>query len=212
MKGLLIKDCQLTMLNKQMMIAMVIVVPSLMIFGGEAMMSFAVCYLCIMGCMMVVGTITYDDMDHSMSFLMTLPVSRKLYVAEKYVFGGITLTISICAAAIIMFVYRFFAGEQIWRLEEMIGIGSGLYVILLLMACMVPMQLKFGADKGRMVIMGFAAVIMLVIFGAERVTEALHMDPDKMIENVILAVSEIPAVIDCFQFLLSFCMVLYKNM
>lgn len=43
--------------------------------------------------MIAVGTLSYDETDNGLAFLMTLPVDRKTYVREKYLF------ILICTAA-----------------------------------------------------------------------------------------------------------------
>lgn len=38
------------------------------------------------GAMIAVGTLSYDETDNGLAFLMTLPVDRKTYVREKYLF------------------------------------------------------------------------------------------------------------------------------
>ena len=41
-----------------------------------------------------ITTISYDEFDNGLAFLMTLPVTRKQYVAEKYLLGaGLTLSL-----------------------------------------------------------------------------------------------------------------------
>ena len=39
------------------------------------------------GCIVVLGTLSYDEFDRGYSFLFTLPVSKRGYVKEKYVLG-----------------------------------------------------------------------------------------------------------------------------
>ena len=38
--------------------------------------------------MVINSTISYDDTDHGMAYLMTLPVTRRQYVYSKYVFSA----------------------------------------------------------------------------------------------------------------------------
>lgn len=43
-------------------------------------------YCTMFGMLFTVNTISYDEFDHGYLFLFTLPVTRKDYVLEKYVF------------------------------------------------------------------------------------------------------------------------------
>ncbi|MCF0261227.1 MAG: ABC-2 transporter permease, partial [Erysipelotrichaceae bacterium] len=84
MKGLLVKDCFLLFQRKQsllMILAVCIFVG--MAVGGE----FVISYMTILGAIFALSTISYDDADNGMMFLMTLPISKKQYVLSKYVFG-----------------------------------------------------------------------------------------------------------------------------
>ena len=77
MKGLLVKDLCLMATQKRFFI-LILGVGALLTFGGQDI-------IFVMGYMMMVfglfsgSTISYDDMNHGMGFLMTLPVSRKQY-------------------------------------------------------------------------------------------------------------------------------------
>lgn len=86
MKGLLIKDFQLSLLNIRMLV-IICVVSIFITSSSTGSASFVISYVTIIFFMFVLTSISYDEMDHSISFLFTLPISRKTYVREKYVFS-----------------------------------------------------------------------------------------------------------------------------
>ena len=58
-------------------------------------------YCTMFGMLFTVNTISYDEFDHGYLFLFTLPVTRKDYVLEKYVFmllcgGGFWAVSALC--------------------------------------------------------------------------------------------------------------------
>ena len=85
MKGLLIKDLRL-MKNMGNSLAIILLVAVGMSFYSSDM-SFIVIYLAIIGTSFTSSTISYDEFDNGNAFLFSLPVSRKDYVLEKYLFA-----------------------------------------------------------------------------------------------------------------------------
>lgn len=84
MKGLLIKDLKIILSNKSMFLV-ILVIMGMVAFTDVAISAFVTSYISILFTTLVVTTISYDDYDRCISFLMTLPVSRKDYVRGKYV-------------------------------------------------------------------------------------------------------------------------------
>ena len=83
MKGLLIKDFKLIFGNVKMIVMLIFISIFLMFSQEEGAFTFVVSYMTIITSMFVLSTISYDDFDHGMSYLMTLPLTRKIYAAEK---------------------------------------------------------------------------------------------------------------------------------
>lgn len=191
MKGLLLKDCQLTLMNRQMVIVMVIMVPILLVTGGDNMTSFAMFYLGFMSAMMVLSTITYDDMEHGMTFLMTLPVNRKTYVAEKYTFGGIMIFVGMFFAQLVITIYQLNAKGEVAFPQNLIETGVGIFTIAIVLAIMIPLQLKFGADKGRIVIIGCAAGIMVLVYGSVWIMKKLNLNIDGVAAKIDAVIENI---------------------
>ena len=101
MKGLLIKDFRLAFINIRILCIVAAVIFLIVGCGDEDGIEFIVYFVTAMCMMMVITTISYDDSDNGLAFLLTLPVSRKTYVTEKYIFaflggyGGFFLSFAI---------------------------------------------------------------------------------------------------------------------
>ena len=103
------------------------------------------------------------------------PITRKDYVIEKYALGFLmgcgswlitTLLISVTGSA-----RNLMPLLEIFQISLMI-----LPMILLLQALMIPFQLKFGAEKGRIAILSVFASIFLLSFVFARLSEWLKLD------------------------------------
>lgn len=156
MKGLLIKDFRILMQQKRTLLIMVFIGGFLLITGGD--LEFVTAYLTMMASFLVLGTISYDEVDNGYTFLFTLPFTRKEYVVEKYVFST--------AAGVIVWgflnlVFAVVSGEG-YEAERALAAVSILAVIMLMQAVMIPLQLKYGAEKARIVIFLIIGVIVVI--------------------------------------------------
>ena len=87
MKGLFVKDIELMKQQKQFFI-LVVVMGVILNLAGSGSSSFAAGYFTFVTAIFAITTISYDEFDNGLAFLMTLPVTRKQYVAEKYLLGA----------------------------------------------------------------------------------------------------------------------------
>ena len=87
MKGLFVKDIELMKQQKQFFI-LVVVMGVILNLTGSGSVSFATGYFTFVTAIFAITTISYDEFDNGLAFLMTLPVTRKQYVAEKYLLGA----------------------------------------------------------------------------------------------------------------------------
>ena len=89
MKGLLLKDMLLLKNNKKLYAILVFFA---VIYPMMGMGSFTITFLGMMGLIISISTMNYDEFDNGNSFLFSLAFKRSTYVAEKYVLcigGGI---------------------------------------------------------------------------------------------------------------------------
>lgn len=210
MKGLIRKDISLFALNSKIFIIFAAVALMIVFFGdtasSEFIVTFASSYMAVMCGMQVISTITYDEFDNSASYLMTLPISRNMYVYSKYLFSLImTIAGGVTAFAITM-IGCTVTGMNNDFLSVAGGCLSSIGVICVLIAVMIPIQLKYGGEKGRIVLFVVIAVVLLVAFGAKKIGETIGIKIDdvvktfeKYIDNanigVLVAVLAVAAII-----------------
>lgn len=158
MKALILKDFYTLKESGLLMLIMLFVVGFIAFFGGEQNAVFIICYITVFTSVLVLNTLTYDEAENAHAFLMTMPFSRKQYIRAKYAFGLITgftgcfLTL-ILVVAVGMLSSGNMGAEMWWSL--CCGVLAG---VLLMQAVAIPLQLKFGGQKGRLVIIVLIAV------------------------------------------------------
>ena len=160
MKGLLIKDFKLLMEQKRFLLIVPVFGVFFMISNGE--LSSGLGYITMLSTLLILSTISYDEYDNGMSFLMTLPFDRAMYVKEKYVFSGLITLIS-ATIALFLAVFAALAAKITFEWVELLAV-EGIMVLLswLILAVTIPLQIKFGAEKGRIAMLLFAGVIAAV--------------------------------------------------
>ena len=157
MKGLLIKDLRLTLQNKRLIAVILLLAVMLTTLKGEDAVSFIVSFATMICGTMVLNTISLDEFDKSVVFLMTMPIERGIYVIEKYIFAlgsglfGCVLSSTFC----ILFVR--FPAFVILQQASMIFLVLSFFLLIIL-----PVQLKFGSDMGRIVLFGIVIFFVLL--------------------------------------------------
>ena len=72
MKGLFVKDIELMKQQKQFFV-LVVVMGVILNLAGSGSVSFAIGYFTIVTAIFAITTISYDEFDNGLAFLMTLP-------------------------------------------------------------------------------------------------------------------------------------------
>ncbi|MBQ1482229.1 MAG: ABC-2 transporter permease [Erysipelotrichaceae bacterium] len=154
MKGLFVKDLCLNFMNrKNMMIYLFISVFMSFAMDGQFIIGYTTMLLGILA----VGTISYDEFDGGMSFLMCLPVTRKDYVREKFLYC-LALEILGALSGIVIYALVSLIRNVPFSIPE--SLPFALFSILglsLMLYAMIAIQLKYGSEKSR--------VMMMVIYG-----------------------------------------------
>lgn len=188
MKGLLIKDFQLSLLNIRMLV-IICVVSIFITSSSTGSAAFVISYVTIIFFMFVLTSISYDEMDHSISFLFTLPISRKTYVREKYIFSLICGMIGLVFSTAVCMVVG--AVKNVNLIEpDMIPAALGIYLTLLfIVALMLPIQLKFGGDNGRIALFIVFGVIFVAIIIGSKILEHFNIHEADIIKFLDLLLS-----------------------
>ncbi len=182
MKALLIKDWKLLMSQKQFFLVTIVIVGAFLFTARNP--AFVVSYATIMYTVFTINTISYDDYHNGMSFLMTLPVSRTDYVAEKYTFGilmGSGTSAVVMAAAAAVFKVR---DTGLSAEELLLSVMTAMLVAVFFLAFTIPVQLKFGAEKGRMALMAVSMLCFVLVMGGAVLAERMGWKAGDLFEKV----------------------------
>lgn len=148
MRGLMQKDLCLLLQRSRVLVVMV-GIGVLMGFSTDG--SFVIGYLTMLCAILTIGTISYDEFDNGYPFLLTLPITKKTYVIGKYLFcllGGLTGWIISVAIYIICSMMK----GNTFAPSDLLETIAFIPVLGLITAIMLPLQLKYGAEKSRIVI------------------------------------------------------------
>jgi ABC-2 type transport system permease protein len=164
MKALFIQDFRYMLTQKSFLVLIALVGIVLALTQNDNYI-FVIGYLGFMGMITGMMSVTMDDQSNGLTFLFSLPIDRRVYVREKYIFIVLMgVSFSIFATALCL-LFRMFA-EYKAPLDEILYTAIGtLFVMLLFICFMLPLQLKFGAERARLasfIAIGlfFAAVIV----------------------------------------------------
>lgn len=185
MKGLLIKDIHLVMTNGRLFFIVIFIGVMTMVLGSD-MSAFFVGYVTLIFSFQVCTTISYDTFEHADAFLMTLPITKKMYVAEKYVFGLLCAAIGWCLAFLVENIFRLTGFTELSQTEAWAGSLAILAFGLLLVGICIPVQLKFGGDNGKMVVMAIAVAAMVAAFLVIKLVAALGIDIGQAVEYLLV--------------------------
>ena len=146
MLGLMRKDLCL-LLQRSRALAVMVGVGVLIGFSTDG--AFMIGYMTMISAILSIGTISYDEFDNGYPFLLTLPVTRKGYVTAKYLFCLLGVLAGWAAASVIFAGCCLVRGEG-FRMEQLAEALAFLPAAGLMTAVMLPLQLKYGAEKSRL--------------------------------------------------------------
>ena len=181
MKGLLTKD--LLILKQQAKTAVFILLCGIMMsFTFEKTMVIG--YITLIGTLLAFSTIGYDEFDNGYSFIFTLPVSRRTYVREKYVLAlGCAFSMAVLGG-IIALVMMLADGTQHALEETLISSGSMIAVAILFISFMIPVRIKYNAEKGRVIMYILYAAVLVGGFAGSKLISMLGIDMHAFISKL----------------------------
>ena len=189
MLGLLVKDLRIALTRKY---ALLIILVIALIMGTSMEGPFIIGYVTMIALMLAVGTIMYDEMDNGYDFMMTMPLTRKTYVREKYLFCLLSALVAWLVGAILTCA-AYIIRQNASALLEVIPISLVLIpVLFILPAVMIPLQLKLGAERSRIatyIIFGFIAGL---IFMGKKLLDSSDLTPE--IETTLNSISSVALI------------------
>ena len=168
-KGLLKKDLY-NLASYKTTLIIIVIFCGMAIIGTDAIYWGSIVIGIIVG-MISLSTFSYDEMAKSNRYILTLPVTRKEIVLEKYILAiGATIL-----GSLLGFVLTLLIGNimNYVRPDNVIDINidtllattiGGLFGVSLIQAIQIPSIFKWGAEKGR--IQMFIVLFVLALIGA----------------------------------------------
>lgn len=165
MLGLIEKDLRLTLTRKQTLIIFL----AIALFMGISMDgTFVIGYFTMLATIMSVGTISYDEFDNGFAFLMTLPFERKTYVREKYLLSLLFVAAAWSIGTILYCIGSVVRHNTAALADELPVMPVLIPLFYLAAAIMIPLQLKYGAEKSRLALAVIFGVIAALIYGSNK--------------------------------------------
>lgn len=159
MKGLIIKDFQLLFSNKRILYIVFAIALFSAMMGDGITLTYISSFVAVMLQVSALATISYDNYQYGNTFLMTLPLRRKDYVIEKYIFCSIIAFVGIIFSLILGLLVKMRTNNM--KIEIAVGIVIAL-VFLIYSFIAIPLELKFGNEVGRTIPFIIGAVIFLI--------------------------------------------------
>ena len=115
------------------------------------------------------NTISYDENNHGYMYLFSLPVNRKVYVREKYIFSFIMTACGWCIGIICAGITVLIKPEEVFDPE------------------MLAIRLRFEGEKGRLVL----PIAILIVFAICYVIGSFVMDNLGLKESILYMIEGI---------------------
>lgn len=148
MKGLLIKDLSLIKMQGRFLVIVAFLGVFMALNADNP--TFVIGFMSYMGAIFTMNTISYDEFENGNAFLFALPITRKMYAMEKYVFGIIFGGIMSAFSTVLCVIFELCSG-----FGNFVSIADAalwtIPMLLVMLAVVIPIQLKFGGEKGRIV-------------------------------------------------------------
>ena len=158
------KDIELLKQNRSFLGLVIVMVIFFVCIRNDA---FVIIYLGMMGGFLSISTISYDEADRGMGFLMTLPATRKTYAIEKYILGYGVSFLLLLTGFVVSAIANHFHGVAMEQGEWMLTCETGILIV----ALTAKVMQNFGVDLDQLLYevqnlgIGMITLIIVVFLG-----------------------------------------------
>lgn len=156
--------------------------------------SFIFGIIILMFAMMVVTTISYDDLAKWDAYALTMPVTRKEMVLSKYLVMAILNTLGAVLSLIVGVVGSVIMGQS-FDLEILAIIGAIYLIALIFGSVIIPLIYKFGTEKARLMLILCALLPTALMLLAEQFNVPLPTTGNPWIYLILLIGFSVTGVI-----------------
>lgn len=146
MTGLILKD--LLNLKKQAKVYLILVIFYFVygaVFESSSMFSSMMTMIAVM---IPLTAMSYDERSKWDRYALTMPISRKVIVASRYLLGMIFI-----AAAFVLSVLVNMVFSKMYSIESILISLASLSAGITVMSVIFPLLFKYGVEKGRILMM-----------------------------------------------------------
>lgn len=187
MRGLLIKDFRLFANQKQFLTTAVLIAVIFLAAGQDVL--FSISYCTMLCAFLTTSTISYDEYNNGFAFIFTMPVTRRGYVLEKYLLGLMIGGGAWFIAMVAGFLYKSMTDTGFVVSEWMSSVVMVFIIMGILLCVMIPIQIKFGAEKSRVAMLVFSLAMFGAVVAAQKVMSMAGVEAETMerISNMTMA-------------------------
>lgn len=154
MKGLFKKD--LLLLKSQIKYIVMIVVICLIMAYANSGFAYISSYLTFMGTGLVFNSFSYDMYHNEMAYLFALPISKKEYCIEKYIYAFTVTFISWLIAFLITSATHI-------NLETVIVQLAMLFSGFIYLSITIPVVIRYGREKATIIVLMLVLLLFLAV-------------------------------------------------
>ncbi len=197
-KGLLTKDLlQLKSYQKTLIVFILVFIGTAIAQSNAKGVSSMLIFMMTFGLgMFSMASFSYDEMAKADTYLLSMPLTRKDMVKEKYILsicaviiGAIIgLVASLVGNIALSYIKPEFSGIE-FNIIETLGLLVGSILGVGLMQCIqIPCVFKWGAEKGRLQILVIIGLLALIIGGAFLLIGKMDLaiSPTQEIQNFVM--------------------------
>lgn len=183
MRGIILNDLYNILHNAKQMV-LVMAIWAVCFFPGTDGSAYIV--MCsVMFSMMTATTMSFDEKCNWTKYAMILPAQRRDYVFAKYVEHILFTAVGCLLGTAITVLVNAVRGRS-FEAPFFIYSGVGFAVAMIFGSFFIPLLLKFGVEKARIIILGVVALPALAGWGIYYIAERNGMRiSEQMLENML---------------------------
>lgn len=159
-RGLLEKDLRLFFRQGSNLFLVLAFIALFFILTGKTGATFIATYIPSVMAVYSGNTISYDENEHGYTYLFSLPVNKKMYVREKYIFSFIMTLCGWGIGVICAGIAVLIKPGEVFDLEMLAMELITIFVFQAIAGIVIAIRLRFEGEKGRFVL----PIAILVIF------------------------------------------------
>ena len=186
-RGLLEKDFRLFFRQGSNLFLVLVVLALFFILTGKTGATFIAMYIPSVMAVYSGNMISYDENEHGYTYLFSLPVNKKMYVREKYMFSFIMTLCGWGIGVICAGIAVLIKPGEVFDLEMLAMELITIFVFQAIAGIVIAIRLRFEGEKGRFVL----PIAILIIFASCYMIGFFVMDNLGLKESISYMIGEI---------------------